>query len=222
MSRRHIEKIICPKCKKESDFFIWDSINTSLDPDMKEKIRKGEAFQWNCPFCEATANVEYTTLYHQMEDLVMIYYVPGDGDKTEVIELMQGRQKNKDGEYVEMEIRVDEGYIKRVVGTKSQFYEKLLILDLGLDDRIIELMKMFLTAHLEDKKDMKITEMFLSKGEDGLTGFAIHLSDGHWGYTGFQEDMYEFFNKEFAAVLEEEKDTVVIDEAWAAAVMDKL
>ena len=195
MSRKHIEKIICPKCQKESEFLIWDSINTNLNPDMKEKVRTGEAFQWNCPFCDAYANVEYTILYHEMENLVMIYYVPGDGDKTEVIELMQGRHKNEDGEYVEMEIKVDEGYMKRVVGTKNQFYEKLLILDLGLDDRIIELMKMFLVAHLENKKDMEIAEMLLDKGKDGSTGFAIHLVDGHWAYTGFQEDMYEFFRR---------------------------
>lgn len=64
MSSHHIKKIICPNCKTESDFLLWDSINTSLDPEMKEKVRNGEAFKWKCPFCGNEAMVEYTTLYH--------------------------------------------------------------------------------------------------------------------------------------------------------------
>lgn len=35
MSKNHIEKIVCPKCNTESDFVLWDSINTMLDPEMK-------------------------------------------------------------------------------------------------------------------------------------------------------------------------------------------
>lgn len=222
MSRHYIENITCPNCQKESDFLIWDSINTSLDPDMKDKVRTGEAFQWNCPFCDAKANVEYATLYHQMEDLVMIYYVPGDGDKTDIIELMQGRHKNEDGKYVEMDIKIDEGYMKRVVETKNQFREKLLILDQGLDDRIIELMKIFLTAHLEDKEEIEISEILLDKFEDDSIGFTIRTLDKRWAYINFQEDIYEFFKRKFDTVMEEEKDTVVIDAAWAIRVMDRL
>ena len=40
MSRHHIEKVTCPSCHHEGDFELWDSINTALDPEMKEKVRK--------------------------------------------------------------------------------------------------------------------------------------------------------------------------------------
>ena len=38
MSRHHIEKVTCPSCHQEGDFELWDSINTALDPEMKEKV----------------------------------------------------------------------------------------------------------------------------------------------------------------------------------------
>ena len=38
MSRHHIEKVTCPSCHHEGDFELWDSINTALDPEMKEKV----------------------------------------------------------------------------------------------------------------------------------------------------------------------------------------
>ena len=49
MSKHHMGIITCPKCGKESDFMILDSINTTLDPEMKDKVRTGEAFIFQCP-----------------------------------------------------------------------------------------------------------------------------------------------------------------------------
>lgn len=222
MSRHYVEKIICPSCKTESDFLLWDSINTCLDPEMKEKVRNGEVFKWKCPTCGNEAMVEYATLYHQMEDRVMIYYVPGEGDKTETIELMKGRRKNKDGEYVEMDMKFDEGYIKRVVDTKNQFREKLSILDAGLDDRIIELMKIFMLAQLEDKnKELGIEEVLFDKLEDGTKTFAVRLDDGRWAQIKYSQDMYDYFAKNVQEILEEESDAVVVDGVWALEVIKR-
>lgn len=43
MPRR--ETIICPKCGQESEFTIWRSINTMLDPEMKKVVRDKSAFR---------------------------------------------------------------------------------------------------------------------------------------------------------------------------------
>ena len=32
MSMHHIEQIKCPKCGKDADFEIWNSINVDLNP----------------------------------------------------------------------------------------------------------------------------------------------------------------------------------------------
>lgn len=222
MSKHHVEKITCPHCHKESDFILWDSINTSLDPEMKAKVRSGEAFKWVCTSCGYEANVEYATLYHQMEDLVMIYYVPGEGDKTETIELMKGKYKNTDGEFVEMDMKIDEGYYKRVVDTRNQFREKLVLLDEALDDRIIELMKLFMIAQIKDNDDdLEIEEMLFDKLEDGTRCFAIHLKDGRWAHTDFSQNFYKHMEQKFGKILEEEKDEVVINLEWALSLMER-
>ena len=75
MSSQRSEKITCPGCGKEHDFEMWNSLNTMLDPDMKEKLLSKEMFQFICPNCGYTANVDYGFLYHQMEDRIMIYYI---------------------------------------------------------------------------------------------------------------------------------------------------
>lgn len=48
MSKHHMEKITCPSCHHEGDFEVWDSINTVLDPEMKEKVLKPD-----CNVCKS-------------------------------------------------------------------------------------------------------------------------------------------------------------------------
>ena len=49
MSKHHIEKVTCPSCHHEGDFEVWDSINTVLDPAMKEKVLNQSIFLYTCP-----------------------------------------------------------------------------------------------------------------------------------------------------------------------------
>ena len=54
MSKHHIEKVTCPSCHHEGDFEVWDSINTVLDPAMKEKVLNQSIFLYTCPNCGET------------------------------------------------------------------------------------------------------------------------------------------------------------------------
>ena len=65
MSSQHFEKITCPKCQKDSEFVMYDSVNVSLDPEDKEKIIDGSLFLFKCPECGAEVRIEYGVLYHE-------------------------------------------------------------------------------------------------------------------------------------------------------------
>ena len=220
MSKHHIEHISCPKCGKTSDFLLWESVNTVLDPDMKAKVRSGEPFQFTCPHCEYRANVDYAMLYHQMENHVMVYLVPGD--KDEAVEMMKGIHRDRNGERIDIDFKLDDDYRNRVVGTVNQLREKLLILDLGLDDHVIELQKLFLTLRLqEDDKDIRIEEFLLDKSSDGKLDFAIRLEDGTWGGLAFDPALYDFLEGKFREIIKAEQDEVIIDINWAVRTINK-
>lgn len=221
MSRNHIEKIVYPKCNTESDFVLWDSINTMLDPEMKAKVRTGEAFRWECPKCGYRSNADYATLYHQMEDHVMIYYVPGD--KTEAIGFMKGIFRNSDGEAIEpgIDLKLDNDYCNRIVGTQNELREKLVILDEGLDDHVIELMKLIMKVHLQNNdQDLKIEEFLFDIDQEGTRFFAINLGNGEWGHTDFVQDMYDSIAEDMKDIIEND-DEVVVDFNWALAAIQK-
>ena len=67
MSKNHKMEIQCPKCRRRSSFTIWDSVNVSLNPELKEKIIDQSLFNFNCPSCQTDVLVQYPLIYHDMD-----------------------------------------------------------------------------------------------------------------------------------------------------------
>ena len=57
MSMEREVKITCPECGTEGDSTLWQSVNTQLDPEAKQKVLSGEPFQFKCPKCGSVTNV---------------------------------------------------------------------------------------------------------------------------------------------------------------------
>ncbi len=214
MSKHHIEKITCPNCKAESDVVLWDSINTKLDPDMKEKVLTGEIFAWECPNCKQQLNVDYATLYHQMEDNIMIYYVPGDATKAveimKTIPVLTDEKENKDSDF-----KLPRKYKRRVVTTQNELREKVMILNEGLDDHVIEMMKLFMMVQFKNKDpEMKIEEFLFYVDKDGKRTFDVHLENEKWGRTSFEQDIYDRIAEKSGDEFKND-DELVVDLNWA-------
>ena len=62
----------CSKCGKKSEITIYRSINTAENPELKEKIRNGSLFIWECPECHQANLAKYETLYHDPEKKIML------------------------------------------------------------------------------------------------------------------------------------------------------
>ncbi len=135
MSKSHIGEITCPRCHTKGEFEVWDSINADLHPDLREKLFSNELFEYTCPLCEAHITVHYGTLYHDMTHKFMLFY---------------DYAKPEDFDYSPLEMPEGiglEGYTYRVVFGLARLMEKILILENGLDDLVVEHMK-YMTSHV--------------------------------------------------------------------------
>lgn len=129
MSKIEKRTLTCPKCGKQGEQIVWDSINVDLNPDAKERIFSDEIFNWTCPHCGLKAVAPFTTLYHDMKRKVMIYYFPRRSDDNTGISQHKGR------------LHPMAGYTCRSVYDLYDFKEKISVLEAGLDDRALEFMK---------------------------------------------------------------------------------
>ena len=125
MAKQLIKQIDCPQCKEKADFQVWDSVNVSLNSALKEKIKNGTFFDWQCPHCGKTTRIMYPFLYIDMLHYFMIWF---------------GNPEQCDPElYQSMDL---EGYQFRNARTFNELLEKAAILENGLDDHAIEIQKL--------------------------------------------------------------------------------
>ena len=114
----------CPHCGKESERRALTSINIDQNPEMRGKVQDLSCFRWECPNCGVTSLVVDPCLYHDMSNQFMVWLSPEDK-----------QPENADFEPLS-------GYTMRYVADLNTFREKITILERGLDDRAVEIMKL--------------------------------------------------------------------------------
>ncbi|MCH5325484.1 MAG: CpXC domain-containing protein [Eubacterium sp.] len=205
MSKRYTDTVTCPKCGQVSEYTVWESLNGDLDPEAKQQLIGGTLFDFECSKCGHKSVVDYTILYHDMAHKLMAYYVNNASVKqtNEII--------NNAEDVIGFKIP---GYHKRVVTDRNTLREKAIIFEHGLDDRIVEIIKLFYLAQGDEQlKDANITDIYFLVSDNkyilefiGDKRFSAEMPDG----------MYENIHNSFAERLEAAGDNdTTVDLDWA-------
>lgn len=205
MSKCRTEKVVCPHCKNERERVVLESINVDLHPEMREKVRDLSCFAWTCPICGKTSLVIDPCLYHDMANQFMVWLSP-DGSPPDA----SGFDPLA-------------AYTLRWVDSPNAFREKIEILERGLDDRAVEIMKLMLAMQLQ--RSMDIVDLVFHAFDDrtGTFRFAIVLSDGVEQYVSMGSDTYARIARDIEERLfTQEKDFVKVDIDWATSALELL
>ena len=216
MSKQETTKINCPKCDKEHDFTIWSSINVTLDPDKKEAVLNRKAFTFECPDCKEKTLYTYDFLYHDMEQKVMIYHVTTN---EALVQAMEGfaQMKNIEGGDGILNGPEVEGYKKRIVRSLNELREKIFIFDAGLDDRVVEIFKVFCIIQLKQNDPNFQADEAYFFSRDGEIGFQFLREGKAFGEVEIDPADYEDIAKTAAGILakDDQENCYVIDTNWA-------
>lgn len=172
MSKVDQQKIKCPSCGKESKFEIWDSVNVSVDPDIKEKVLNGDLFKFKCPKCHEETYVHYPCLYHDMEEKFMIYYLPNEQTEDEI---------NKDTEILNKYSKVYDGYKFRIVRDPNRLIEKVAVFDDLKDDMITEALKTVVAHNLSPEEIDKVRGLYYQGTDEEGIVYALIFDDEQKG-----------------------------------------
>lgn len=210
MSASENVEITCPRCGKTGSFTVWHSINTDTDPEMRDAVRDGSAFIFECRKCGHRIPVNYGFLYHQPDERMMLHYCPNDESVNECLTIY-----GKNGKMAEMQL---DGYLTRIVRSINELREKLFIFDACLDDRVIEVMKLLYISEF----DSTSPEAAVDRALCGIVEnrLMIELVSKNRSVGTFEADMslYDQIAElvdERCAVLREEEP--IVDLNWACA-----
>lgn len=212
----------CPRCDKALDFKTHEFIEFGLDADLKEKILKGTLFSAQCPDCGARFLAPFPVLVHVPAMNAMVQYSPlADGEKVEekaqALTAAIAEQADLFAEFMpgiskKMDLPV------RLTMTPVEFFEKVAVLDAGLDDRVLEIMKVLMLQELATDPDWSDVRGFVfsrAKGEE--TFLAIDASRRAVAQFPFDRDMFDDLAKELTFA---DNRRVLIDARWAQHVVD--
>ncbi len=211
----------CPHCNADIEVPYYDDVNVSTNPELKDAILSGEFFKYTCPACGETTSVAGPFLYHDPDGPAMYYFCPPGFDQSteklnemlQVIESMEGDRATR--------------YKARLVTSIDKLLEKIYIQEAGLDDRIVELVKLAYLKHyasdLQSKGRIRATLYMPSRnGEEAQVVFMLG-DEGDMATVDFSLDYYAFFGTEYAEQLKPSPETTfeTIDEKWAANFVSK-
>ena len=119
----------CSKCGQQHTVTVYKSINTADNPELKDKVRDGSLFLWECPHCGQMNLARYETLYHDPAAKLMVWLMPeGDISETQM-------------KAITLHTKAMGGYTLRRVKDMGSLMEKVLVNDAGLDDVAVEMCK---------------------------------------------------------------------------------
>ena len=155
----------CSRCGGTRSVDTFPSINTALDPELKARVRDGSLFVWECPSCGARNLLKYETLYHDPEEKLMVWLLPGEAEPPQA---------------VAEAVKDLEGYTLRLVREVGDLVEKVNIHACGLDDVLVEMCKY--VTRMELAGQQKRTELqdvpmkfFRMEGPDNDLVFSFPL-----------------------------------------------
>lgn len=128
----------CPYCGKRVEYKMYESVNSTLNPELKDKLKTGELFDVKCEHCNKVFRVYYNLLYHDMKRNLMILFAPTDYEysKNQINELLDKYPGTRRSLY-------------RITGDFRKFIEKIHVYDDGLNDVTIELAKVIIKGDKE-------------------------------------------------------------------------
>ncbi|HEU0030724.1 MAG TPA: CpXC domain-containing protein [Kofleriaceae bacterium] len=130
-------RVRCPGCGTEQDVALVQSINTRTDRDAKQRLVAGELNILACA-CGKRTQLVATLVFHDPDADFYAQVVPGGPDEMA-----------KAGELLQATLGPGTS-TRRLVPTQNALLEKVKILDAGLADWAIEMMKVLLLASLGD------------------------------------------------------------------------
>ncbi|MGA2612948.1 MAG: CpXC domain-containing protein [Spirochaetia bacterium] len=177
-------------CDNVFEADVPDSADLEAEPDVEKQIESGDFMALTCPNCGKRLTPEFPfrlSLRGGRGELIMI---PGKD--------MNGLIRGK--------LDYDIGRPFRVVVGFPEMAEKLYILEAGLDDRIIEIMKYYLLTGAAGAEDQDRDVVLRYKGEqEGRHVFhVLGLKDGEIGVARLGDEIYRKIAQDVDARVKDE------------------
>ncbi len=138
MAVQETYSIRCPKCGRDQEALLYESVNVTESPELRDILMANELNAVTCEQCGFSFRVDKKLLYHDADQGIMIYWFPegadasGDQQQQFMDTLRALNDLLPDG--------MDAPNV-HLVYSRMELVERIFLLEAGLNERIIEYVK---------------------------------------------------------------------------------
>lgn len=203
--------ITCPLCDKLQPFIFATKIDISVNPEYREKILENVFFDHQCAHCGEIYPVYHSVEYIDKERKLIINYVSNEQAHIETLQTYE--EQKIGGQY--------NGYTIRVVSSPNALREKIRIFEMGLDDRVIEILKIVALNLISEADLIKTVEEVRCWVHDNGS-FDIDVLGEAPGTMGLKKDFYDYINNKCKVLINKHAaNDLEIDADWAIEFLDR-
>ncbi len=169
--------LTCPHCSSEIEHTLQPFLDLGKHPKQKLAILTDSLFTVTCPSCTKQFTVLHELLVVDEKQQLALLLAP-QTDIRELDSSVTGRQELQD-------------YTLRLVRTAASLKEKILLLDSNLDDRTIELCKLYLTMYME-KTDI---QLYFAEHQTQANKLLFSVLDSEGALEGSIECEYALYDQ---------------------------
>ena len=191
MSEFEMEYVTCENCKSEYTVKVWDELDITENPALREKILRDEIITSKCKVCNHENTTVYPVICIDNKMKIIIWYLPVDEKE------FKNSCKALNGELLG-EYDVTSDYQLRVTDNYNELKEKIIARNENLDDRVLEIAKEVYKSQIVCDGSEDIYGMYVNVGEKGQVVFDMLLSDERCMNIPLEQEVYDKICKDAA------------------------
>ena len=195
MSEFEMEYVTCENCKSEYTVKVWDELDITENPALREKILRDEIITSKCKVCNHENTTVYPVICIDNKMKIIIWYLPVDEKE------FKNSCKALNGELLG-EYDVTSDYQLRVTDNYNELKEKIIARNENLDDRVLEIAtEVYKSQIVCDGSEIELEDiygMYVNVGEKGQVVFDMLLSDERCMNIPLEQEVYDKICKDAA------------------------
>jgi hypothetical protein len=139
MSKINHFNISCPSCGLQQQVDLYEAVNVSTDPQLRDALMQNQLNRVECPDCGSTFRVDMPLLYSDPEHNILIHWMPETGGITRE-QILEEFDQTLDQIN---EIMPDDVTVPRVrlVMSRVELVELIYLIEGGYNQRVVEYVK---------------------------------------------------------------------------------
>ena len=151
MSRRKTFNIKCPSCGTPQDVELYEAINVSTEPALKQALLENKLNRVECTDCDSNFRVDMPMLYNDPKNHILIHWIPETAglSKEQII-----ADFDQSLEQINAMLPPDVTAPRvRLVLTRVELVELIFLIEAGLNQRVVEYVKYSIYTRNMEKVD---------------------------------------------------------------------